>query len=279
MVQPNRSLQSHYSRKCTNTSVCFWKFRVPFGRGNFCFYIQQVLGRNKCRNSFVFQALTMGAGKAISQCVRFLKVTLFILLCCSSFPQQQFSHQANPAAYGMMHMNGSSGHMGQMNINTMPMSGMPMGPDQVSCMETWLKGSVDSLPIENYLLQAIPLAQSCSQLYFLYLHLWTYHLYVLRYLIFDIQIKSIGSPSCMLWLDADFEGSEVGSGIIPHKACLNTSGALRNPRKQNMEIMKSIFSRCRRLCRTAFISRTKNRGSTVFSSWQKLSLRLTLKIL
>uniref|UniRef100_A0A8B9GF81 Nuclear receptor coactivator 3 n=1 Tax=Amazona collaria TaxID=241587 RepID=A0A8B9GF81_9PSIT len=103
----------------------------------------------------------------------------------SSFPQQQFSHQANPAAYGMMHMNGSSGHMGQMNINTMPMSGMPMGPDQVSCMETWLKGCADCLPIENYLLQAIPLAQLCSQLYCLYLHLWTY-LYVSRYLIFDI---------------------------------------------------------------------------------------------
>ncbi|NWS52243.1 NCOA3 protein, partial [Chunga burmeisteri] len=51
----------------------------------------------------------------------------------SSFPQQQFSHQGNPAAYSMMHMNGSSGHIGQMNINTMPMSGMPMGPDQVSC--------------------------------------------------------------------------------------------------------------------------------------------------
>uniref|UniRef100_A0A8C4JWE5 Nuclear receptor coactivator n=1 Tax=Dromaius novaehollandiae TaxID=8790 RepID=A0A8C4JWE5_DRONO len=51
----------------------------------------------------------------------------------SSFPQQQFSHQGNPATYSMMHMNGSSGHIGQMNINTMPMSGMPMGPDQVSC--------------------------------------------------------------------------------------------------------------------------------------------------
>lgn len=48
----------------------------------------------------------------------------------SSFPQQQFSHQGNPAAYSMMHMNGSSGHIGQMSINTMPMSGMPMGPDQ-----------------------------------------------------------------------------------------------------------------------------------------------------
>ncbi|NWW23528.1 NCOA3 protein, partial [Falcunculus frontatus] len=51
----------------------------------------------------------------------------------SSFPQQQFSHQGNPAAYSMMHMNGSSGHIGQMSINTMPMSGMPRGPDQVSC--------------------------------------------------------------------------------------------------------------------------------------------------
>ncbi|NWR75718.1 NCOA3 protein, partial [Centropus unirufus] len=51
----------------------------------------------------------------------------------SSFPQQQFSHQGNPAAYSMMHMNGSSSHIGQMNINTMSMSGMPMAPDQVSC--------------------------------------------------------------------------------------------------------------------------------------------------
>uniref|UniRef100_A0A8C9L1U4 Nuclear receptor coactivator n=1 Tax=Pavo cristatus TaxID=9049 RepID=A0A8C9L1U4_PAVCR len=51
----------------------------------------------------------------------------------SSFPQQQFSHQGNPATYGMMHMNGSSGHIGQMNISTVPMSGMPMGPDQKYC--------------------------------------------------------------------------------------------------------------------------------------------------
>ncbi|NXQ23650.1 NCOA3 protein, partial [Alaudala cheleensis] len=50
----------------------------------------------------------------------------------SSFPQQQFSHQGNPAAYSVMHMNGSSGHIGQMSMS-MPMSGLPMGPDQVSC--------------------------------------------------------------------------------------------------------------------------------------------------
>nr|XP_056723431.1 nuclear receptor coactivator 3 [Euleptes europaea] len=48
----------------------------------------------------------------------------------SSFPQQQFSHPGNPATYNMMHMNGSAGHMGQININAMPMSGIPMGPDQ-----------------------------------------------------------------------------------------------------------------------------------------------------
>ncbi|XP_057892088.1 nuclear receptor coactivator 3 isoform X4 [Melospiza georgiana] len=48
----------------------------------------------------------------------------------SSFPQQQFSHQGSPAAYSMMHMNGSSGHIGQMSVNTMPMSGLPLGPDQ-----------------------------------------------------------------------------------------------------------------------------------------------------
>ncbi|KAK2493418.1 hypothetical protein MC885_012353 [Smutsia gigantea] len=49
----------------------------------------------------------------------------------SSFSQQQFAHQGTPAAYSMVHMNGSSGPMGQMNMNSMPMSGMPMGPDQV----------------------------------------------------------------------------------------------------------------------------------------------------
>ncbi|NXD20833.1 NCOA3 protein, partial [Spelaeornis formosus] len=51
----------------------------------------------------------------------------------SSFFQQQISHQGSPAAYSMMHMNGSSGHIGQMSINTMSMSGLPMGPDPVSC--------------------------------------------------------------------------------------------------------------------------------------------------
>ncbi|KAB0400116.1 hypothetical protein E2I00_010784, partial [Balaenoptera physalus] len=48
----------------------------------------------------------------------------------SSFSQQQFAHQGNPAAYSMVHMNGSSGPMGQMTMNSMPMTGMPMGPDQ-----------------------------------------------------------------------------------------------------------------------------------------------------
>ncbi|XP_055401204.1 nuclear receptor coactivator 3 isoform X6 [Bubalus kerabau] len=51
----------------------------------------------------------------------------------STFPQQQFAHQGNPAAYSMVHMNGSSGPMGQMNMNAMPMAGMPMGPDQKYC--------------------------------------------------------------------------------------------------------------------------------------------------
>ncbi|XP_060041825.1 nuclear receptor coactivator 3 isoform X3 [Erinaceus europaeus] len=51
----------------------------------------------------------------------------------SSFPQQQFAHQGNPTAYSMVHMNGSSGPMAQMNMNSMPMSGMPMGPDQKYC--------------------------------------------------------------------------------------------------------------------------------------------------
>ncbi|XP_055452223.1 nuclear receptor coactivator 3 isoform X3 [Psammomys obesus] len=50
----------------------------------------------------------------------------------SSFPQQQFAPQGNPAAYNMVHMN-SSGHLGQMNMTPMPMSGMPMGPDQKYC--------------------------------------------------------------------------------------------------------------------------------------------------
>ncbi|MEE6517410.1 hypothetical protein FKM82_027592 [Ascaphus truei] len=48
----------------------------------------------------------------------------------SSFPQQQYGHQASPGTYNMMHMNGNGNHMGQMNI---PMSGMPMGPDQKYC--------------------------------------------------------------------------------------------------------------------------------------------------
>nr|XP_014338270.1 PREDICTED: nuclear receptor coactivator 3 [Bos mutus] len=51
----------------------------------------------------------------------------------STFPQQQFAHQGNPAAYSMVHMNGSGGPMGQMNMNAMPMAGMPMGPDQKYC--------------------------------------------------------------------------------------------------------------------------------------------------
>ncbi|KAG5201958.1 hypothetical protein JEQ12_004721 [Ovis aries] len=50
----------------------------------------------------------------------------------STFPQQQFAHQGNPAAYSMVHVNGSSGPMGQMNMNAVPMAGMPMGPDQSS---------------------------------------------------------------------------------------------------------------------------------------------------
>uniref|UniRef100_A0A452VJZ7 Nuclear receptor coactivator n=1 Tax=Ursus maritimus TaxID=29073 RepID=A0A452VJZ7_URSMA len=49
----------------------------------------------------------------------------------SSFPQQQFAHQGNPAAYSMVPMNGSSGPMGQMNMTSMPVAGMPTGPDQV----------------------------------------------------------------------------------------------------------------------------------------------------
>ncbi|KAG8447064.1 hypothetical protein GDO86_014494 [Hymenochirus boettgeri] len=51
----------------------------------------------------------------------------------SSFPQQQYGHQANPATYNMMHMNGNGNHMGQINMNSMAMSGMPMGPDQKYC--------------------------------------------------------------------------------------------------------------------------------------------------
>ncbi|XP_077043566.1 nuclear receptor coactivator 3 isoform X4 [Agelaius phoeniceus] len=90
----------------------------------------------------------------------------------SSFPQQQFSHQGSPAAYSMMHMNGSSGHIGQMSINTMPMSGLPMGPDQVSCTSRLMKRFADSFSIEYSLLTSIPPAQSCSQLSCLYL--WAY---------------------------------------------------------------------------------------------------------
>uniref|UniRef100_A0A8C5MZW8 Nuclear receptor coactivator n=1 Tax=Leptobrachium leishanense TaxID=445787 RepID=A0A8C5MZW8_9ANUR len=47
-----------------------------------------------------------------------------------SFPQQQYSHQPNPGTYNMMHLNGSGNHMGQMTMNSLPMPGMPMGPEQ-----------------------------------------------------------------------------------------------------------------------------------------------------
>ncbi|XP_029469776.1 nuclear receptor coactivator 3 isoform X2 [Rhinatrema bivittatum] len=51
----------------------------------------------------------------------------------SSFPQQQYGHQGSPEAYNMMHMNGNGGHMGQVNMTSMPITGMPMGPDQKYC--------------------------------------------------------------------------------------------------------------------------------------------------
>ncbi|XP_006158618.1 nuclear receptor coactivator 3 isoform X3 [Tupaia chinensis] len=51
----------------------------------------------------------------------------------SSFSQPQFAHQGSPAAYSMVHVNGGGAHMGPMNVNSMPMSGMPMGPDQKYC--------------------------------------------------------------------------------------------------------------------------------------------------
>ncbi|KAM3923501.1 nuclear receptor coactivator 3 isoform 2-T2 [Leptodactylus fuscus] len=50
----------------------------------------------------------------------------------SSF-SQQYGHQTNPGTYNMMHMNSNGSHMGQMQMNTLPMSGMPMGPDQKYC--------------------------------------------------------------------------------------------------------------------------------------------------
>lgn len=51
----------------------------------------------------------------------------------SSFAPQQFAHQASPAAFGMVHMNGSAGHLGQMSMGPVPMAGMPLGPDQKYC--------------------------------------------------------------------------------------------------------------------------------------------------
>ncbi|KAM7037835.1 nuclear receptor coactivator 3 isoform 1-T5 [Acridotheres tristis] len=51
----------------------------------------------------------------------------------SSFPQQQLSQQGSPAVYSMMHMNGSSGHMAQVGMSTVPMAGLPMAPDQKYC--------------------------------------------------------------------------------------------------------------------------------------------------
>lgn len=50
----------------------------------------------------------------------------------SAFPQQ-YGHPATPGSYNMMHMNSNGSHMGQMQMNTLPMSGMPMGPDQKYC--------------------------------------------------------------------------------------------------------------------------------------------------
>ncbi|XP_073538759.1 nuclear receptor coactivator 3 [Phyllobates terribilis] len=49
-----------------------------------------------------------------------------------AFPQQ-YGHQASPGTYNMMHMNSNGSHMSQMQMNTLPMSGMPMGPDQKYC--------------------------------------------------------------------------------------------------------------------------------------------------
>ncbi|XP_023693852.1 nuclear receptor coactivator 3 isoform X2 [Paramormyrops kingsleyae] len=64
----------------------------------------------------------------------------------SSYPQQQFGQQGNPGSYGGMMMNGSmpvngsAGHMGQMQgqmmagqMNSMGMGRMPMGPEQKYC--------------------------------------------------------------------------------------------------------------------------------------------------
>lgn len=52
--------------------------------------------------------------------------------------------------------------------------------------------------------------------------------------------------------------------------------AWRNPRKQNTETVKSIFSRRKRLYMMALVSQPNNRGSTGSSLWQKLLLLLTL---
>lgn len=77
--------------------------------------------------------MTFGKIVVVSVCMSFVPVVTQVIshFLYSSFSQQQFAHQGNPAAYSMVHMNGSSGPMGQMNMNSMPMSGMPMGPDQV----------------------------------------------------------------------------------------------------------------------------------------------------
>ncbi|CAJ0936087.1 unnamed protein product [Ranitomeya imitator] len=56
-----------------------------------------------------------------------------------SFPQQ-YGHQASPGTYNMMHMNSNGSHMSQMQMNTLPMSGMPMGPDQGTSFRWYLLG-------------------------------------------------------------------------------------------------------------------------------------------
>lgn len=99
--------------------------------------LRTIEGRLDCRGFFahtVLSTVTLGKTVIVSVCMSCVtkatqEVTSHFL--CSSFPQQQFAHQGNPAAYSMVHMNGSSGPMGQMNVNSMPMPGMPMGPDQV----------------------------------------------------------------------------------------------------------------------------------------------------
>lgn len=85
----------------------------------------------------------------------------------------------------MVHMNSSSGHIGQMSINPMPMSGLPMGPDQVSCASRLMKTFSVSLCIDYSLLTSISLADIHFLFLFVFASVGLLILCPKRYFLFD----------------------------------------------------------------------------------------------